>query len=43
MKKFNKLLCFMVVFITVMVAFCTVSFAAQYTENLIPAMKSIKL
>ena len=27
MKRFNKLLCFMVVFIAVMVAFCTVSFA----------------
>ena len=40
MKKFNKLLCFMLVFIAVMIAFCTVSFAAdsQYTENLIPAM-----
>lgn len=42
MKRFNKLLCFMVVFIAVMAAFCTVSFAAeqQYTENLIPRMTS---
>lgn len=42
MKRFNKLLCFMVVFITVIAAFCTVSFAAnsQYTENLIPVMTS---
>ena len=28
MKKFSKLLCFMVAFVTVMVAFCAVSFAA---------------
>lgn len=28
MKRFSKLLCFMVVFISVMAAFCTVSFAA---------------
>lgn len=28
MKRFNKLLCFMLVFMTVIVAFCTVSFAA---------------
>ena len=42
MKRFNKLLCFMLVFVTVMVAFCAVSFAAdsQYTENLIPKMSS---
>lgn len=28
MKRFNKLLCFMLVFMTVMIAFCSVSFAA---------------
>ncbi len=41
MKRF-KLLCFMLVFIAVMAALCTVSFAAdgQYTENLIPLMTS---
>ncbi len=42
MKKFSKLLCFMVAFITAMVAFCTVSFAedAKYSENLVPTMTS---
>lgn len=34
MKKFNKLLCFMVVFITVMAALCTVSFAATVGQQL---------
>ncbi len=42
MKRFSKLFGFLVVFIAVMAALCTVSFAAdsQYTENLIPAMTS---
>ena len=34
MKRFNKLLCFMLVFITVMIAFCTVSFAATVGDQL---------
>lgn len=34
MKKFSRLLCFVVVFITVMAAFCTVSFAATVGESL---------
>lgn len=34
MKRFNKLLCFMLVFLTVMVAFCTVSFAATVGQPL---------
>lgn len=32
MKKLNKLVCFMVVFITVMSAFCTVSFGANIKQ-----------
>lgn len=32
MKRFNKLLCFVLVFISVMAAFCTVSFAAQQID-----------
>lgn len=42
MKRFSKLLCFMVVFITAIVALSAVSFAAeqQYTGNLIPQMTS---
>ena len=34
MKRFNKLLCFMLVFITAMAAFCTVSFAATVGQPL---------
>ena len=34
MKKISKLLCFMLVFITVMAAFCTVSFAATVGQTL---------
>ena len=34
MKKFNKLLCFMLVFITGMAAFCTMSFAATVGDRL---------
>ena len=34
MKRFNKLLCFMVVFIAVMAAFCSVSFAASVGDVL---------
>ena len=34
MKRFNKLLCFMLVFIAVMIAFCTVSFAANVGDVL---------
>ncbi len=34
MKKFSRLLCFMVAFITVMAAFCTVSFAASVGQQL---------
>lgn len=34
MKRFNKLLCFMLVFVTVMVALCTVSFAATIGDQL---------
>ena len=34
MKRFSKLLCFIVVFIGVMAAFCTVSFAASVGEKL---------
>lgn len=34
MKRFNKLLCFMLVFITVMAVFCTVSFAATIGQTL---------
>ena len=34
MKRFNKLLCFMVVFVTVMAVFCTVSFAATVGQKL---------
>jgi hypothetical protein len=42
MKGFSKLIGFIIVFIAVMVAFCTVSFAAdsKYTDNLIPKMTS---
>lgn len=32
MKRFSKLLCFMVVFISVMAAFCAVSFAADFSN-----------
>lgn len=40
MKCFKKLVSFVVVFMVVMVAFCSVSFAAdsQYTENVISQM-----
>jgi hypothetical protein len=34
MKKFSKLLCFMVVFISVMAGLCTVSFAAKIGDQL---------
>lgn len=34
MKRFSKLLCFMVVFIAVMAAFCTVSFASSIGEQI---------
>ena len=34
MKRFNKLLCFLLVFITVMAAFCAVSFAATVGQPL---------
>ncbi len=34
MKRFSKLLCFMVVFISVIAAFCTVSFAADIGKEL---------
>ncbi len=34
MKRFSKLLCFMLVFITVIAAFCTMSFAATVGEQL---------
>ncbi len=42
MKKLSRLLCFLVVLIAVIMAFCSISFAAdiQYTDNLIPAMTS---
>ncbi len=42
MKRFSKLIGFIVVFITVMAVFSTISFAAeqQYTGNLIPIMTS---
>ncbi len=42
MKKFSKLIGFIVVFIVVLAAFSAVSFAEeqQYTGNLIPAMRS---
>ncbi|EMS69958.1 Ig-like domain-containing protein [Ruminiclostridium cellobioparum] len=35
MKRFNKLLCFMVVFVAVMAALCTVSFAATIGQPLL--------
>lgn len=40
MKSFKKVLGFVVVFMVVLIAFCSVSFAAdsQYTENVIPKM-----
>jgi hypothetical protein len=40
MKRFSKLIGFIVVFVAVMAALCTMSFAAdsQYTENVIPKM-----
>lgn len=34
MKKFSKLLCFVLVFVAVMAAFCTVSFAATVGQQL---------
>lgn len=42
MKKFGKLLGFIVVFMMVMVVFCSVGFAEKikYTDNLIPTMTS---
>jgi hypothetical protein len=42
MKNVKRLLSFVVVFIVVMMAFCSVSFAVdnQYTDNLIPTMTS---
>lgn len=43
MKRFNKLLCFMVVFIAVMAAFCTVSFAANIQKFDLSKWKSVQL
>ncbi|HEX2927754.1 MAG TPA: hypothetical protein VHP38_16090, partial [Ruminiclostridium sp.] len=42
MKKFCKLIGFLVVLTAVLAAFCSVSFASdqQYTEDLIPTMTS---
>ena len=44
MKNVKRILSFAVVFIVVMVAFCTASFAdeSQYTDNVIPKISNYK-